>query len=384
MSESTRPVSAPARQRPRKQRRWPLLLLALGLAGGAFGAWRVTHRPHTTVDPALVVTAKREKLDIEVTDVGRIEAPDTVQIGSRVPGRVVDVLVKEGEHVERGQLLVKFDRRNALAEVARTRAQLAQARSRYEFSRKDVERKSNGVAAGIVARLDLQSARHQAALAALDVKLARVALAEARDHLDDLALSSPIDGTVTRRAIEPGEMVETGVQSSRESAALLTVADLSRLVVKTDLDQIDVAKVKLGQEVGVTLDAIPGETFRAHVTKVAPAAVKRAGKDVEVFPVEAELAKADPRIKPGMTGDVHISVREEPHVLALPLESVQKKDGNNFVTRVVSDATGEHTERVQVRLGDGNDHVVEIVSGIHEGQRVLIDPASSKKNETKI
>jgi multidrug efflux pump subunit AcrA (membrane-fusion protein) len=112
--------------------------------------------------------------------------------------------------------------------------------------------------------------------------------------------------------------------------------------------------------------------------------VKRAGKDVEVFPVEAELAKADPRIKPGMTGDVHISVREEPHVLALPLESVQKKDGNNFVTRVVSDATGEHTERVQVRLGDGNDHVVEIVSGIHEGQRVLIDPASSKKNETKI
>ncbi len=384
MSESTRPVSGPARPRPRRRRRWPLVLLALGLAGGAFGAWRFTHRPHTKVDPALVVTAKREKLDIEVTNVGRIEAPDTVQIGSRVPGRVVDVLVKEGEHIKRGQLLVKFDRRTALAEVARAGAALAQARSRYEFAKKDVQRKTDGVTAGIVARLDLQSAQHQAALAALDVKLARVALAEARDHLDDLALSSPIDGTVTRRAIEPGEMVETGVQSSRESAALLTVADLSRLVVKTDLDQIDVAKVKLGQRVGVTLDAIHGETFRAHVTKVAPASVKRAGKDVEVFPVEAELDKADPRIKPGMTGDVRISVREEPHVLALPLESVRKKDGKDFVTRVVSDAAGDHTQEVQVRLGAGNDHVVEIVSGIDEGQRVLIDPASANKNETKI
>ncbi len=384
MSESTRPVSASTRPRARKRRRWPLVLLVCALGGGAFGAWRFTHHHQEKVDPALVVTARREKLDIEVTDVGRIEAPDTVQIGSRVPGRVVDVLVKEGQHVGRGQLLVEFDRRTALAEVTRARAQLAQARARYEFAKKDVERKTDGVTAGIVARLDLQSARHQAALAALDVKLARVALAEARDHLDDLALSSPIDGTVTRRAIEPGEMVETGVQSSRESAALLTVADLSRLVVKTDLDQIDVAKVKPGQGVGVTLDAIPGETFRAHVTKVAPASVKRTRKDVEVFPVEAELDKADPRIKPGMTGDVRISVREELHVLSLPLESVQKKDGKDFVTRVVSDAAGDHTQQVQVKLGAESDHVVEIVSGIAEGQRVLIDPQSAKKNETKI
>lgn len=384
MSESTRPVSASARPRPRKRRRWPLVLLVCALGGGAFSAWRLLHPHHTKVDPALVVTAKREKLDIGVTDVGRIEAPDTVQIGSRVPGRVVDVLVKEGQHVHRGQLLVKFDRRTALADVARARAKLAQARARSRFSDKDVQRKTDGVTAGIVARLDLESARHQAKLAALDVKLARAALAEARDHLDDLELSSPIDGTVTRRAIEPGEMVETGVQSSRESAALLTVADLSRLVVKTDLDQIDVAKVKPGQHVGVRLDAIPGETFRAHVTKVAPASVKRTGKDVEVFPVEAELDKADPRIKPGMTGDVRISVRQEPHVLALPLESVRKKDGKSFVTRVVSDAAGDHTEQVQVKLGSGNDHLVEIVSGIDAGQRVLIDPASAKKNETKI
>ncbi len=63
---------------------------------------------------------------------------------------------------------------------------------------------------------------------------------------------------------------------------------------------------------------------------------------------------------------------------------MQKKDGKDFVTRVVSDAAGDHTQQVQVKLGAESDHVVEIVSGIAEGQRVLIDPQSAKKNETKI
>jgi len=336
------------------------------------------------VYPALVVTARREKLDIEITDVGRIEAPDTVLVTSRVPGRVTDVLVAEGERVKRGQLLVRLDRRTALEQLARARAELHRARAAHEFAARDAERKAQGAEQGIVARLDLESARHKARLAQLDVKLARVTLAEARDHLHDLELSSPISGTVTRRAIEPGEMVEKGVEASRESAALLTVADLSRLVVKTDLDQIDVAKVRLGQRVSVKLDALPDQSFPARVTKIAPASVQRTGKDVDVFPVEALLDKADPRVKPGMTGDVRISVREEPHVLALPLESVRKKHGKEFVTRVVSDAQGEHTEEVEVKLGAGNDHVVEVVSGIAEGQRVLVDPASAAKNETKI
>lgn len=384
MSESTRPVAAPTRPRPRRRRRWPLLLLVCALGGGAFAAWHFTHRPHATVDPALVVTARREKLDIEITDVGRIEAPDTVLVTSRVPGRVTDVLVAEGERVKRGQLLVRLDRRTALEQLARARAELHRARAAHEFAARDAERKAQGAEQGIVARLDLESARHKARLAQLDVKLARVTLAEARDHLHDLELSSPISGTVTRRAIEPGEMVEKGVEASRESAALLTVADLSRLVVKTDLDQIDVAKVRLGQRVSVKLDALPDQSFPARVTKIAPASVQRTGKDVDVFPVEALLDKADPRVKPGMTGDVRISVREEPHVLALPLESVRKKHGKEFVTRVVSDAQGEHTEEVEVKLGAGNDHVVEVVSGIAEGQRVLVDPASAAKNETKI
>ena len=103
-----------------------------------------------------------------------------------------------------------------------------------------------------------------------------------------------------------------------------------------------------------------------------------------MFPVEAALDKAEPRIKPGMTGDIRIFVREEANVLALPLESVRSEAGKSFVTRVVGKADTEHTEKVRVVVGSANDHLVEIVSGVGEGERILVDPGSAKDNETKI
>ena len=384
MSDSTHPVEVPrAATRPRR-RRWLVAAGALLVSCTAFAGWRATHPPKKLVDPTLVVTARRASLQIEVVDVGRIEAVNTVEIESRVPGRVIDVLVDEGDRVRAGQPLVRLDRREALRAVSRASTDLARARARAAYADKTAERQARSAAQGLVSRVDLESALEEQLLAGLDAKLARVTLGEARDQLSYAELAAPIAGTVTRRAIEPGEMVKPGVQSSFESVALLTIADLSRLVVKTELNQIDVAKVKLGQRVSLSLDALPGEKFSARVTRIAPASVRPAGKDVEVFPVEAELEHADPRIKPGMTSDVRVFVQERPNVLALPLESVRREGDKSFVTRVISDAAGERTERVSVTLGAENDHQVEVIAGIGEGERVLIDPPAASDNETKI
>jgi len=385
VSESTHPVEVPTlKPRPRRRRRWLLALGAVLVFSATFAGWKVTHRAVKTIDPALVVSATRTSLQVEVVDVGRIEAVDTVEIESRIPGRVLQVLVDEGDAVKAGQPLVRLDRREAQRAVARASTELARARARAAFADKAAERQARGAAQGLVTQVERDLARQEHGLAVLDEKLARVALGEARDQLKYAEITSPIAGTVTRRAIEPGEMVKPGVQSSFESVALLTIADLSRLIVKTELNQIDVAKVKLGQRVSLSLDALPGEKFAARVTRIAPASVRPAGKDVEVFPVEAELEQADARIKPGMTADVRVFVRERPNVLALPLESVRREGDQSFVTRVVHDAAGERTERVSVTLGAENDHQVEVTGGIGEGDQVLIDPKSARDNETKI
>src|SRR5262249_44866244 len=148
---------------------------------------------------------------------------------------------------------------------------------------------------------------------------------------------------VIQRGIEPGEVVTPGVAATFEGKPLLVVADLSELKVKINLNQIDVAKVRLTQPVDVTVDALAGKKFVARVSKVAPAAVLEKGKDVETFPVEATLmreAEGRPNdsgsagdvaaIKPGMTADVKIKVDKKPNVLVLPIEAVVTEKAKQF------------------------------------------------------
>ncbi len=386
MSGSLPPVTTQSdtHRRRRRRRRWPFVVLALVIVSAFGGAWRLRKQSGTKIDPALVVSSKRGDLSVEVVDVGRIEAIDKVEIASRIPGRVSTVTVDEGDSVKPGQVLIQLDRRESLRQAARARAELSRALAKSAHAEREVKRKERGVSEGIVAVVDLQAAEQERALAKVEVELAKVAVAEAHDRSKDTRLTAPIAGTVTRRAIEPGEMVKPGVESSFESVALLTICDLSRLVVKIDLNQIDVAKVKLGQKVKLALDALPGESFSARVTRIAPASVKVAGKDLETFPVEAELDRADPRIKPGMTADARIFVQTQREVVLLPLESVRRDGDKAVVTRVVTAGTSERTEVVPVTLGAENDHEIEIVSGLSEGERVKIDPPSARANETKI
>src|SRR5438105_5418699 len=155
-----------------------------------------------------------------------------------------------------------------------------------------------------------------------------------------------MDGTVIQRGIQPGEVVTPGVQATFEGKPLLTVADLSVLIVKADLNQIDVAKVQLGQKVTLTLDALPGKTYEARITKVAPASTTPKGKDVDVFPVEATLTGADDQIKPGMTADVRVHIDTRHDVLSLPIEAVAKEAGKTFATRIL-DGGGKGKQRTE-------------------------------------
>ncbi len=331
-----------------------------------------------------MVVAARGPLAVEVIDVGRIEALHQVEIESKVPGRVSRVLVDEGDRVRAGDELILLDTRDFSRAVAREQTELRHARARLSFSKLERERKRRGSRDGIVSGVERELGEHQAALAAIDVERARVALSVARDRLRDARIEAPISGTVIRRAIEPGEMVVPGVESTFEKRSLLTIADLSQLVVRIELNQIDVAQVRLGQRVTLSLDALPGVQCSAKITEIAPASVKLPGKELEVFPVQALLDRADPRIKPGMTADVRIHVLERPNVLSLPLEAVRREGDKARVTRVLEDDAGPRTEQIEVVLGVRSDRSVEISSGLAEGDRVLIDPASAADNEAKL
>lgn len=369
----------------RRRRIWPWLAGALALAGTGAAVFAMTRGGPPPIDPALVVTAKRGDLAVEILETGRIEAREQVEVKSKVAGQVAEVLADEGARVQKDQLLLVLDPTDNEREVARAEAELAQARAAAGYAKRVVARRTAGVEASVTASEELDLAKHELAEKTIAIRLAEVALSAARDRLRYTKIYSPLDGTVIQRNIEPGEVVTPGVESTFDGKALLTVADLSTLVVKVDLNQIDVAKVALGQPATLTLDALPGKTYAAKVTKIAPASVKLEGREVDVFPVEAELSQVDGLIKPGMTADVRIRLDSRPGVVSLPIEAVSDEGGKQLVTRVVDGPDGEQTtEQVEVALGARNDREVEVVNGVPEGARVLINPPSAAENETKM
>lgn len=370
------------------RRRWLWAGAAIMIVAGlVFVAGRSRATP-TPIDPSLIVTVQRRSLEVEVLETGRVQPREKVDLKSKIAGQVSSVLVKEGELVKKGQVLIVLDPIDYQRELARADADVSQANAALDFAKLSHARATRGVAQDIAPRTELDQATHEVRAKTVSVQSAEVARTVARDRLGYTKIVSPMDGTVIARGIEPGEAVVPGVQSTFDGKALLTIADLSSLLVKVNLNQIDVAKVAVGRPATLTLDALPGHTYHAKVTKVAPASVKLPGKDQEVFPVEAEMEAPDGLVKPGMTSDVRIHLDAKQGALVVPLEAVVKEPGKTFVLRVIPAEKGAkvetRTEKIEVTLGLRNDREVEIAGGVTEGMRVLLRPPSAAENETKL
>ncbi|MCC7109548.1 MAG: efflux RND transporter periplasmic adaptor subunit [Deltaproteobacteria bacterium] len=370
-----------------KKRKWiKRLALALVLVGVvAAVAMTLRGAEAAPVDEALIIKVKRADLAVEVIDTGKIEPREKVDIKSKVAGVVLEVLVDEGQVVKKGQTLLRLDPMDYARDAARVDAELAQAQQALAFAEQALARKKAALAQRAVAEADVEAAQNEVDMRKAAIRIADVAVSAARDRLRSCEIRSPLDGTVIERGIEPGEVVSPGVQATFEGKPLLTVADLSTLLVRTELNQIDVARVVLEQSVKVTLDALPDRNWEATVTKIAPAAVKAQGRDAEVFPVEATLRAADAAIKSGMTADVRILVETRPQVLTLPIEAVLKEEGKSWAKKVARVDNGtKKAEKVELQVGRSNDREREILAGLQEGDEVAIDPVSAKDNEAKL
>jgi RND family efflux transporter MFP subunit len=330
------------------------------------------------LDKALVASVRRADLDVTVLETGRVEPRAQAQVKSRVGGQVTDVTVQEGEKVQVGKVLLRLEPTDYRRDVARQEAEMEQARLAAEYATLQLGRSERAQAVAIAPQTELDQARHEAAAARARLEMGKVALATARDRLRYTSIEAPIAGTVIQRNINPGEVVVPGVTSTFEGKPLLVIADLSTLLVKIDLNQIDVARVRKGQKADITVDALPGKKYTAHVTKVAPAAVAptHGTQGPDVFPVEAELDAAQDlaEIKPGMTADVRIVVATERNVLLLPIEAVVTVKDQSKVTLITEGDRGQRTAPRDVTVGARNDRDVQIKTGVQAGDKVLISP----------
>jgi len=339
-----------------------LLLLAACSFGGGGGE---------PVDDNLVKIATRGDLVDEVSEAGKITPRFDVDIKSKVSGEIQNVYVEEGQAVKKGDALYDVVDTEYAREVEGRRISLRTSVLQAENAEVDRKRKEAALATRGISEAEYDQAKREVELAKVAIEGQRVQLRAAQDQLDYTHIASPIDGVVITRNVEPGEVVTAGVTSLVNGESQLTIAQVDKLILEIDLNQVDVAKVKMDQAARILLDAYPGKEVPGVVKQIAAAGHTDTSRGIDVFTVKVEVdpTKADVEIKPGMTAEVRIKVGDWPAVLKVPAEAVFEEEGKSYVWIIEETAGKKEKKKTEVGVGHRGEREVEITSGLNEGQK---------------
>ncbi len=337
----------------------------------------------------------------EITEVvkasGEIQARVSVDISAHVVAKIDHLYVQEGQTVAAGQPFLELEKEAFTAAADSWEAQLRQARTRVrqaEVSLADAEvklRRAHRLSEeGIVATEQLEAAELQRTSAELSLAEARDAVAnaqasltKARDDLSKTTLYAPIAGRVVELNAEAGEVVVSGMMNN-PATKIATVADLSELLAELDVDENEIVAVAVGQEVEVTVDALPDRVYLGKVVEVGSSGTIRAGQgDVTFFEVDVLLENADDRLRPGMSVRADIQTASSGSALVAPVQAVVEREpetaegeaaGAGETVQVVFVVEDGRAVRREVETGLSTVTEVEIVSGVEEGEEVVTGP----------
>jgi HlyD family secretion protein len=288
--------------------------------------------------PVQLARVRVEDIKSQVRAPGKIEPKTQVKISADIMGKVTRLAVKEGDRVKRGQLLLQLDAIQRSSDQIQARTALATARAHrgdaeaklklteanYQRQRALFEQKLLSQAEWDQATQIYDAARVAAVTAREEEARAGAALTAAADNLSKTRIVAPIDGVVSALYIEAGEIVIMGTMNN-PGTQILTVSDLSRMIVKADVDETDVVDIRLGQKAKITVDALPDTSFPGTVTEIGNTAKRSATGIVEGqtnFEVEVTFDNQVPTVRPGMTADVEIETATHSKTTGVPIQAV--------------------------------------------------------------
>jgi HlyD family secretion protein len=387
------------------------VMIAVLLAAGVI-AFRINKKKNAGTEVRLEQTARRDLVSA-VTASGKIEAKTSVDISADITGRIMQIAVREGDLVKRGQFLLQIDPAQYQAAVARsqavvssteaillqTKASRDQAQRAWNRAKQLTELGENLIAPETAEQsqtaLEVAEANYQSSKAQLEQ--ARAGLQEAKDNLAKTRLTAPISGRVVRLAVEEGEVAVPGT-FSRETGLLMTIADLSVILANVQVDETDVVRLQTRDSVEVNIDAYPDTTFAGQVTKIShsskltPTQTASGSNDRAVdFDVEITLKNPPPDIRPDLSCTARIVTDTRDNALSIPIIALTVRDHE----RVPNESEGDPPvdtlrERFKkkeaegvfvvrdglatfrpVRVGVAGDDYFEVLEGLREGETIV-------------
>lgn len=302
-----------------------------------------------------VAPARLRELVVDLSGSGSVEAQRSVTVSAEVAARVVELLVEQGDPVERGELLLRLDDRDIRHRIEAARASVSS--EQLSLARQDYQRKERLFEDGAVVRSVYEQAKSQYLTLEAAYRSTQATISGLEEQLAKTRLSAPIAGVVTRIVVAAGEVVAPG-------SPLLILENTERMLVRLELADRDFVKVRLGQPAEATAAAFPGRVFRGEVSRLGSAA----DPVTRTFEVEARLYNPDRVLRPGLIVTLRIVLGREPG-LVVPAEAVvEEHNGRGEVFAV----RGGVARRLEVGLGRRFDREVQVTEGLSEGDEVVV------------
>ena len=410
------------------------------LAALAYANIRYKRQEGTAVN---VEAIQKRDLEAIVSASGKIQPHDSVNISADTVGRVVNLAVDEGMRVKKGQFLMQIDPKLLASAADQAEASLAAARSQADQLRVAAQSAHAGLKQaqeeygrqqqlwkqGLTTKqaldnaestmrmreADAASADKQIETQRLRMQQEQAALASAKYTLSKVRIQSPIDGIITKRNIQEGETVVVGTMNNA-GTVLLTIADMSVIEAQVEVDETDIPSVSLGQPAKITIDAMPGKTFKGHVTEIGNSPIQStattsAATQATNFLVKVNVDDQIPDVRPGFTCTAEITTATRTGVLSVPIQAttvrevVVDKEGKlvrppdadkrrRRTTASSDDAElkpgqqrkelegvfvvrNDQAEFVTVKTGIAGERYFEVLSGVSAGDKVIVGPFAS-------
>jgi HlyD family secretion protein len=359
---------------------------------------------------------------------GKVQPEIEVKISPEVSGEIILLPVKEGDYVEKGQLLVKIKpdtyisfKERAIASVNSSKARLAQAQAQLEQSELGFNRSKQLFEQKAISESDFESAQTNFNVAKADVKAAlfnvesaEASLREAEENLNKTTIYAPMTGTISKLNVELGERVVGTAQMA--GTELLRVANLSRMETRVDVNENDIVRVKLNDTALIEIDAYVDQKFKGVVTQIANSASLQGVSADQVTSFEVRILLLEESYKhlisnrnknpfrPGMSTTVEILTETRNNVLSVPIQAVTTRSDSvstgakgfeevaeasvkldkeevasvkTNLNEIVFITSGDTAKMVQVKTGIQNNAYIEITSGLSGDEEVIVAPYSA-------
>lgn len=329
---------------------WLIGLVVLMVAGKfAMDFYQQQTKPAAAMRLAPV---ERGDISAVVAATGTIAPVNSVNVSSKLTGLIKEVKVNENDQVTTGQVLMILDDTRLSAQVAQAQAKLANAAANFE-------RIKQLNAIGAVSNQQLDAAR-------MELNVAQATHDDAASQLEDTVIRAPVAGTVIGKPIPAGQTVSPGISTPM---ILLTIADMSKMQIEAQIDESDVGKILVGQQVDFTVDAYPDKVFTGSVASISHKA--NIQQNVVYYPVIIDVDSPEGLLKPTMTARVSVHVGESKNTLVVPLQAVKETKGQRYV-QIMKNG---QPQNVTVITGLSSDNKIEIVKGLKEGDQIILPQA---------